>query len=367
MSSAPGLRPEGIDPTFSAPVKFCIFNIAWTFLAGEITGNVSQVDRVWTFLPVFYSAYWSLYLPLYGNEDNQWVKEQGVTGRGVLMLALQSRANEILGKTKTTVGQFFGLRFRVGYSAYSTLASSVRSSNLAGWLALIRRSSSHPKPPLLPAHHALFQHHLPLTTSDYVLAFLTLCNLAIQFTADNQQHAFQSYKHSHPPHNARAGETQEDKQPGPYGPRAWPGARIEWTDEDVKRGFITKGLWAWSRHPNFICEQMFWFLQALFPILASTTGQHTLSDTAKHADVDTMTPLWPLVPPLALSGLFIASTMFTESISKSKYPAYEVYQARVGMFSPSDTFWKGLFLWARGRLDKVNTVVYGGKGHVKAE
>jgi len=220
----------------------------------------------------------------------------------------------------------------------------------------------------LPAHHALFQHDLPLTTSDYVLAFLTLCNLAIQFTADNQQHAFQSYKYSRPPHNTHPSETQEGEQLGPYGPRAWPGARIEWTDEDVKRGFITKGLWAWSRHPNFLCEQMFWFFQALFPILASTAGQHALSGTPKlAADVDTMTPLWPLVPPLALSGLFIASTMFTESISKSKYPAYEAYQARVGMFSPSDTLWKGLFFRVRGRLDEVNAIVYGGKGCVKAE
>jgi hypothetical protein len=100
-----------------------------------------------------------------------------------------------------------------------------------------------------------------------------------------------------------------------------------------------------------------------------------------------MTALWPLVPPLALSGLFIASTMFTESISKGKYPAYEAYQSRVGehsrcawlsmvipiliglvgMFSPSDTLWKGLLLRARGQLEKVNAIVYGSDSHSKDE
>jgi hypothetical protein len=47
-------------------------------------------------------------------------------------------------------------------------------------------------------------------------------------------------------------------------------------------------------------------------------------------DPDTITALWPLVPPLALSALFIASTAFTESISRGKYPEYEAYQSRVG-------------------------------------
>ena len=49
-----------------------------------------------------------------------------------------------------------------------------------------------------------------------------------------------------------------------------------------------------------------------------------------------------LLPALALSALFISSTLFTESISCPKYPAYIAYQKRVGMFTPSMTFIKGL-------------------------
>lgn len=49
-----------------------------------------------------------------------------------------------------------------------------------------------------------------------------------------------------------------------------------------------------------------------------------------------------LLPALALSALFISSTLFTESISRPKYPAYKAYQKRVGMFTPSITFMKAL-------------------------
>ena len=49
-----------------------------------------------------------------------------------------------------------------------------------------------------------------------------------------------------------------------------------------------------------------------------------------------------LLPALSLSALFISSTLFTESISSSKYPAYKAYQKRVAMFTPSMTFIKAL-------------------------
>lgn len=73
MAPVHDLRPTWIDSTLAGPVRFCLFDIAWTFLAGELTGNVSQVDRVWTFLPVSHSAYWGVYLPLYRSGENDRV------------------------------------------------------------------------------------------------------------------------------------------------------------------------------------------------------------------------------------------------------------------------------------------------------
>lgn len=93
----------------------------------------------------------------------------------------------------------------------------------------------------IPTYIAVFQEPTALSTSDYVLAALALIDIAVEFTADNQQYSFQTYKHSNVlPAND------------------WPFANLQWTPMDAKRGFITKGLWAWSRHPNFLCEQTFW-------------------------------------------------------------------------------------------------------------
>lgn len=49
-----------IPPTFVWPVQFLLFNTIWTYVVSVITGNLSQVDRVWTFLPTIYTAYFAL-------------------------------------------------------------------------------------------------------------------------------------------------------------------------------------------------------------------------------------------------------------------------------------------------------------------
>jgi hypothetical protein len=50
--------------TFAWPAQFCAFVTAATYVASVVTGNVSQVDRLWTFLPTIYTAYFAL-LPLW--------------------------------------------------------------------------------------------------------------------------------------------------------------------------------------------------------------------------------------------------------------------------------------------------------------
>jgi steroid 5-alpha reductase family enzyme len=84
-------------------------------------------------------------------------------------------------------------------------------------------------------------HPSPLTLSDVILALTALALLAFEFIADNQQFAFHAWKH------------------GTYEARAhWPDARLTWSKDDAARGFCTRGLWSWSRHPNFFAEQSFW-------------------------------------------------------------------------------------------------------------
>lgn len=88
-----------------------------------------------------------------------------------------------------------------------------------------------------------------------------------------------------------------------------------------------------------------------FPILASPRLPKILTTD--------LTPLWPLVPGLALSVLFVSSTIFTESISASKYPEYAAYQSRVGMFWPSTTLLKGVWLTVAGGKAEADRAVWG--------
>ena len=105
----------------------------------------------------------------------------------------------------------------------------------------------------LPVYTAASQPHASLATSDYLLAGLALTVLGIEFTADNQQQAFQAYKY------ALLAHEKGDRTVKPYrGQDQWPGAKLAWTPADAKRGFVTRGLWRYSRHPNFACEQAFW-------------------------------------------------------------------------------------------------------------
>lgn len=105
----------------------------------------------------------------------------------------------------------------------------------------------------LPARTAAFQTDRQLAFSDYALAAFALTLLAFEFTADNQQFAFHAYKHAYLERkNGKVDAKVYDAN------EQWPGARLNWKPEDAERGFLTRGLWRYSRHPNFNCEQGFW-------------------------------------------------------------------------------------------------------------
>jgi steroid 5-alpha reductase family enzyme len=73
--------------------------------------------------------------------------------------------------------------------------------------------------------------------------------------------------------------------------------------------FLTTGLFRYSRHPNFFFEQSQWWVFFAFGAIAAGSVLQ-----------------WTVVGPLLLSLLFLGSTSFTESITRSKYPEYADYQ-----------------------------------------
>jgi steroid 5-alpha reductase family enzyme len=64
------MTPPSLIFLLDYPIKLCAITTSLTYVASIITGNVSQVDRLWTFLPTIYTAYWAL-LPLWPPESEE--------------------------------------------------------------------------------------------------------------------------------------------------------------------------------------------------------------------------------------------------------------------------------------------------------
>jgi steroid 5-alpha reductase family enzyme len=141
----------------------------------------------------------------------------------------------------------------------------------------------------LPAWTA-YRHQTPLGLLDVVAAVVFVVLLIGEFVADQQQWTFQQAKRA----RARAGAGAVES-----------------------KGFVDTGLWGWSRHPNFFCEVGQWWMVYLFAVAAS--GEVLLPT---------------VVGPVLLVLLFHGSTVFTESITAGRYPAYAAYQQRVARVLP---------------------------------
>ncbi|KAF9507161.1 hypothetical protein BS47DRAFT_1488996 [Hydnum rufescens UP504] len=315
------------------------FNIAWTFMAGEVSGNVSQVDRAWSILPTLYTALYTFF-PLFESVPVN-LKAQGVQPRALVMTALQILWSIRLSYNTNRRGLFSlkeeDYRWAVFRAKVPTwLMSLFNFAFIAVFQNLLLFMLGLPaySPSVNPA---------PLHSGDALISSLILLAIGGEFVADNQQWAY---------HNFKKTGTLDSK-------REWIGARLQFTPADKERGFLAKGLWAYSRHPNCAFEQLVWLLMTLFPFL-------TTPDLATNP-VDIIAVL---SPSILLSLLFLASTAFTEKISASKYSAYAAYQQRVGMFWPADTLRKWFWLRiVRGKpmLEQAERSIWGTPSQARKE
>jgi steroid 5-alpha reductase family enzyme len=139
-----------------------------------------------------------------------------------------------------------------------------------------------------PVHTAWLHRGTPLGFIDYTLAALFLVLLAGETLADQQQWNFHLHK-------------AEQKRNG----------------VSVEPGFLTTGLFRFSRHPNYFCEISQWWMFSAFAYAASGTW-----------------PDWTTLGAVLLTLLFDGSTRFTEAITKKKYPAYAAYQRTTSRLFP---------------------------------
>jgi len=258
--------------------------ITYCFLIGEITDNKSQVDKLWSLIPIVYVGI----IASYGD----------YSPRLVLMTSLVAIWGIRLTYNFSRTGAF-SIKFWEGEEDYRWQILREKPEFQARWkwtLFNLFFISGYQNILILlfclPALVALQFNNTPLGLLDYMAAGLMLFFIIYETIADEQHYKFQSKKHA----MIKAG----DKLTGDY-----------------KKGFLDKGLWAFSRHPNYWAEQSIWVAFYLFSVAAS--GQWIN---------------WSIAGCLLLFVLFQGSSDFSEEISASKYPKYSDYQKRVSRFIP---------------------------------
>lgn len=238
-----------------------------TWLTSVITKEYSWVDRIWSIIPVVY-----LWIFAYGagfTDARLNLMAVLVTLWGARLTFNFARKGGyapggedyrwaiLRGKMSPMVYQIFNIFFIVIFQNALLLAIT------------------------LPVNLAL-DNQMPLTSYDYFFALVFLGLLVMEFVADQQQWNFHQLK-----------------------------------KEGKATGFLSKGLFSISRHPNFFAEQGQWWVLAFWCLAIANNSDWVY-----------------LTGAVVLTALFIGSARFTEQISAGKYPEYKEYQASVSMMIP---------------------------------
>lgn len=262
--------------------------IAYCFIVGELSRNNSQVDKLWSVIPIVYVWYMTC---AGGMEPRMMLMSTLVTIWGIRLTYNFARRGAY--QWKFWAGEedyrWEVLRNRPGFNKpfVWTLFNLFFISAYQNVLIFLFT---------LPVLTALGDSvNKDLTVADWMLAALFVTAVVVEFIADQQQYDFQTEKHR----RIKAGEDL-----GPYA-----------------HGFVRTGLWSVVRHPNYAMEQSVWIIFYGFSVVA--TGEWIN---------------WSIAGCLLLIILFKGSSDFSEELSAQKYPEYKEYQRKVPRFLPFTKF-----------------------------
>jgi len=287
----------GDSPYRWAAILFVVA-VLGTFVTSTLSKNYSQVDKLWSILPVFYAwmpvcdartllmaclaSVWGVRLtynfcrrggyhwpPWQGEEDYRW----SVIQSGGFLSIL----------TNPVVWMIFNFGFISFYQNVILLWIAAPT-----FVAYTMATT--------PACREAAQDSIELEIGDFLTAVLFLAFVLIEAIADKQQYAFQTEKYR----RKTAGEPLMG----------------EYAD-----GFKQTGLFSIVRKPNYAAEQAVWATFFVFSFLVASWN-------------------WAGLGILQLILLFQTSGWFTEKISCSKYEQYEEYMKRVPLYIPNPFYGK---------------------------
>ena len=252
------------------------------FLLGEITKNYSQIDKVWSLVPIYvawyvcYSAEFNtrtiimaILVTIWGLRLTYNFSRKG----GYSIYFWKGEEDYRWKEVRKSITLF---KFNFNWSLFNLLFICFYQMGLIFLFTL----------PILAA----WQGNSELNNFDYLIAAFMLLFILTETIADQQQYNFQTKKYK----KINLGE------------------KLNGEFED---GFISSGLWKYSRHPNFASEQLIWITYYFFSVSA----------TGKFIN-------WSIIGCLLLVILFYNSAKFSEGISDKKYPKYKEYQKKVPIF-----------------------------------
>lgn len=275
--------------TLKVLIIIALVACALCFLLGEITRNNSQMDKLWSILPIIYSWVITIY-----SSFN-------------LRLVIISILITIWGIRLTYnfgLKGAYKLKFWEGEEDYrwKILRSKKPFDNKIIWalfdLFFISFYQNFLVLSICLPMVIMMASNVSINMFDIMAAVLALLFLGIETIADITQWKFHQKK--------------KELLSG--------GKELKDIMEPYNKGFNTLGLWNRMRHPNYLGEQGFWVSVYLFT-LATGTNHYLFFNPSIYGC-------------LLLILLFLGSSTLAENISKSKYHEYKDYQNTVFKYLP---------------------------------
>ncbi len=261
------------DPLTIA-IYACAFFAAACWLLSIIFREYSWVDRIWSITPALYALHFAAHA---GFADTRLNLMAGLT----VLWGARLTYNYARKGGYAPGGEDYRwveVQKVVGPIGFQILNATFIAPFQNALLLLIA----------LPAYIAYQHAGTPLGALDVVAGGLFVLFFIGETVADEQQWKFQTDKYA-----------KKDR------------------GEAVDAEFLTAGLFRYSRHPNFFCEQAMWWTFYLFSAAAAGVWLN-----------------WTLTGAVLLTLLFQSSTWLTEKITLRKYPAYADYQHTTSRLIP---------------------------------
>jgi len=275
--------------TLNVLLIICVASMAYCFIVGEISRNNSQMDKLWSVLPIAYV----------------WVVAimGGFKWRLIIIAVIVTLWGARLTYNFAKKGAY-SIRFWSGEEDYRWiyLRSQKPFDNKLVWgifdLGFISFFQNVVVLGITLPAVAVMSSNAPLGVIDIIAGVLMFFALLYEVIADRQQNNFQTKKYEY----------------------LNKGMKLEDLPEPYNRGFNITGLWSRSRHPNYIGEQMIWIALYLFVIGAKVA----------HFGVFN----WTIFGSMLLVLIFVGSSRMAEGISVAKYKEYPEYQRQVFRYLP---------------------------------